>query len=606
MAMTLLSVTDGIDVCRRGITSNLRLLLVIMSAILATVAHATVQSPKTWYVRPQAAAGVYGHEDGSSYANAFNGLTVADRDGKAGLVWGPGGIEAGDTLYICGNHWLQISQPADSFFHGRIAIPVQGQSDKSPITIRGDAPAETGTVWGFGRNTTLSDAWSGPDANGVWRLGRDLGEFIAQDVAVAGKGTVYLTEMTTTTTTWKGNPGAFALHGGSTYVKTTDGKSPAGRLYTGDIAYRFALLRNQFITFKNCNFPGFLMDIDRDEDGELITTLPRSTHITFDGCTMRYGTQPMVRLYDGDNYWQFLNCTMEYAPTAIETIGSMGGVGASYMVVRGCTIRHLGVLMFPHQDAHGIGIRRGIGHLFEHNTFEDTGSAIELWSSIGAPMRDMTVRYNFIKNIKIKSRTEGGGIVISGENGATLGERTGFKIYGNIVMDAEGAGISSDNKDLVVVTNNVLYNCATGIRFEVVNGGVQATVQNNIIVNPSGKFISCCGIGNKLNWDHNVYYSASGGAALWKPWMSLTDWSQEMGTDAHSLQSNPKFVSSAPAQVSDFRLRSDSCAIDAGVNVGLASDFIGWEVPMGHAPDIGAFEFNTIANACGPAWQHYQ
>ena len=569
-----------------------RCFLLSVFTILSAAAHATSQTPKTWYVRPQAAAGAYGLEDGSSYANAFNGLTAAGRDGKAGLVWGTGGIEAGDTLYICGNHWLQISQPADSFFHGRIAIPVQGQSAQSPITIRSDAPAEAGTVWGYGRNTTLSDAWSGPDANGVWRLGRDLGEFIAQDVAVAGKGTVYLTELGTTT--WAGSPGAFCRSGGATYVKTTDGKSPAGRLYTGDIAYRFALLRNQFITFKNCNFPGFLMDIDRDENGERITSLPRSTHITFDGCTFRYGMQNFFQLYDGDDDWQFLNCTMEYAPCAIYTYGLMGGVGASNMTVRGCTFRHLGVLMFPHQDAHGVGVQRGRGHLIEHNTFEDTGSAIEFWTSVGNPMRDMTVRYNFIKNSKIKAITEGNGITISGENGNSLGERTGFKIYGNIVMDAEGDGIRSNNPDPVTVTNNVAYNCATGIRMEVNGNAVQATVKNNIIANPRELFISCHGMGNILNWDNNLYYASSGSSsALWAPFVSLSNWSQEMGTDVHSRAVNPGFVSTTPTKATDFKLVAGSPAIDAGANLGLAMDYAGGAVPQGLAPDIGAFEMGA-------------
>jgi len=36
-------------------------------------------------------------------------------------------------------------------------------------------------------------------------------------------------------------------------------------------------------------------------------------------------------------------------------------------------------------------------------------------------MRDMTVRYNFIKDVQKKTRSEGGGIVISGSNPTTTG-----------------------------------------------------------------------------------------------------------------------------------------------------------------------------------------
>ncbi|MFZ2054369.1 MAG: hypothetical protein WAU81_09240, partial [Candidatus Aminicenantales bacterium] len=42
-----------------------------------------------WYVRP--AGGSYGTENGTSYANAWDGLLR--------VVWGPGGVQAGDTLW---------------------------------------------------------------------------------------------------------------------------------------------------------------------------------------------------------------------------------------------------------------------------------------------------------------------------------------------------------------------------------------------------------------------------------------------------------------------------------------------------------------------------
>lgn len=587
---------------RIGIVSNCaRFAMFAFFAMAGGSAAAT-----NWYVRPEASAGTYGGENGTSYANAFNGLTIGDRS-KGGLKWGSGGIQAGDTLYICGNHWLKISKASDSFFHGRIAIPVSGTS-AAPITIRCDASQEAGTFWGYGRNTTLSDSWSGPDSNGVYNLNRDLGVYIAQDVTLGTKAVVYLTSMSTTT--WTGNFGAFCLKGGKTYVKTADGKSPAGRLYTGDIAYRFALLRNQYITFKNCNFPGFLMDVDRDENGELVTDLPRSNHIAFDGCTLRYCTQSFFRLYDGNNYWLFKNCLFEYAPDAINTFGTFDGVGSSYMTVVGCTFRHMGVLMFPHQDAHGLGIRRGVGNVYEHNYFEDTGSAIEFWTSVGNPMRDMTVRYNFIKDIKRKRRTEGGGIVISGDNPATgtttIGQRTGFKIYGNIMIDCEGAGISSNNEDPVTIVNNVMLNCGTGIRFEVLRAPVKATVKNNIVYNPKDSFVVCSGIGAPtLNWDYNIYYSASGNqAALWKPYGSFSDWCAEMKVDGHSKQSDPKWQSVSPTKDSDCMPRSGSCAIDAGTNVGLAVDYAGLSIPQGKAADIGAFE--ALDRNGAEFWNSYQ
>lgn len=569
------------DVCAR----------IVMLGVMILGAGAAAQAA-TWYVRPEAPGGTYGREDGTSYSNAFNGLTIGDRS-KGGLKWGTGGIKAGDTLYICGNHWLSIQKSSDSFFHGRIAVPVSGTAS-APITIRCDSSQGTGIIWGYGRNTTLTDSWSGPDANGVYNISRDLGEYIAQDVTLGTKAAVYLTSMSTTT--WTGNFGAFCIKNGKTYVKTTDGKSPKGRLYTGDIAYRFALLRNQYITFKNCNFPGFLMDVDRDEQGELVPDLPRSHHITFDGCTFRYGTQSFFRLYDGNNYWVFKKCLFEYAPDAISTFGTFDGVGASYMNVTGCTFRHMGVLMFPHQDAHGLGIRRGVSNVFEHNYFEDTGSAIEFWTSVGKPMRDMTVRHNFINNIKKKRRTEGGGVVVSGDNPntgtTTIGQRTGIKIYGNIMINCEGAGVSSNNEDPVTIVNNVMINCGTGIRFEVIRAPVKATVKNNIIYNPKQLFVSVSGYGAPtLSWDHNVYYSTVGSqVALWRPYGSFSGWRSEMKVDSHSKFSDPKWQCAVPTKDSDCKPRIGSCAIDAGTLVGISVDYAGQNIPQGKAADIGAFE----------------
>jgi hypothetical protein len=45
------------------------------------------------------------------------------------------------------------------------------------------------------------------------------------------------------------------------------------------------------------------------------------------------------------------------------------------------------------------------------------------------------------------------------------------------------------------------------------------------------------------------------------------------------------------AALSDYRLRADSPCINAGIDVGLTSDFEGNAVPKGPAPDIGAYEY---------------
>src|SRR5688572_6186207 len=82
---------------------------VSLTFILAFLANSANCAAAVWYVRPVAPNGTYGLENGTSYANAFNGLTAAGRVGE-GIKWGVGGVRGGDTLYVCGNHWLKTSQ----------------------------------------------------------------------------------------------------------------------------------------------------------------------------------------------------------------------------------------------------------------------------------------------------------------------------------------------------------------------------------------------------------------------------------------------------------------------------------------------------------------
>ena len=88
----------------------------------------------TRYVRPL--GGSYGTEDGTSYANAFDGFVDIT------------GINASDTLYVCGLHRETLTVTT------------------STLTVRLDCPSDTGSIHG----SVLDDGtgWSGPDVNGNW------------------------------------------------------------------------------------------------------------------------------------------------------------------------------------------------------------------------------------------------------------------------------------------------------------------------------------------------------------------------------------------------------------------------------------------------------
>ena len=81
-------------------------------------------SAKVWFVRPEGEN--YGSETGVSYTDAWDGISK--------IKWGSGGIEPGDTLYICGVH---------SSTELRIT---SGGSSGKVITVRGDWPGDPGVI----------------------------------------------------------------------------------------------------------------------------------------------------------------------------------------------------------------------------------------------------------------------------------------------------------------------------------------------------------------------------------------------------------------------------------------------------------------------------
>jgi hypothetical protein len=88
----------------------------------------------TWYVRP--ASGEYGLENGTSYANAFDGNTDA---------WATAGdIDAGDTVYFCGAHTEEI-------------LVGDTGSAGNPITLDFNCPDEPGSVDTSGSATNTDD-----------------------------------------------------------------------------------------------------------------------------------------------------------------------------------------------------------------------------------------------------------------------------------------------------------------------------------------------------------------------------------------------------------------------------------------------------------------
>jgi len=428
----------------------------------------TTEGPATWYVRPRNQQVSYGTEDGSSYENAFNGLVNWDDDlgNLPGIVWGPNGVEAGDTLYICGRHEVDFNDRAFSD-QAVFNINASGYSSAYPVTLRGDYPSDPGTVIGF-----------------------DSGYFVKID-------------------------------------------------------------RKHHLVLKNIVFEGFnLMTEPVANDGvdEVVTESPRSTYITFDGCTLTEA-EHLVILNSEQDHWTFRNNSFLHGGVGI-IVSARGDRGVRYLTVENNIFKDLGVPPYEDPDAHAVGGGAGEGDIIKGNYIENAGSAIEFWTS-SLPMHNMTICYNFIRDIKKKRITEGHGIVVSGVNNDSVGRRTGFKIYGNIIVNAEGAGISSNNKDLVEVYNNVVADCSIGLRFAVQNAPLAARVYNNIVVDPCDYFVFAIADPNvpwnNVSWDHNLYWTNSGKMPLFDTVLAhdagFSEYRRLQGWDRQGIMMDPRFVS---------------------------------------------------------------
>ena len=563
---------------------------------IATNAFIT-KGPSDWYVRPGvydqfdpnsgnpiATADVYGRQDGTSYSNAWNGLFS--------VVWGENGVEAGDTLYVCGTHLYTPSNDVFRATQGLAYITESGYSPDYPITIRMDSPSEAGVVWGACLND-INDGgtWHGPDANGVY-WSSDLR--YSADYWANGTNIALLNRENATT--WANDRGATFTTNGIWYVKSPDGSNPTGKICTDAMGYRWDFGRAWYLRFLHCNFfdstPGGEV-LSRNPNNDTQTAAPVSSYITFDNCKLQYNAS--ITLSTGNDHWTLRNSDIGYSPYGIYSFLNNHDSGANYLTVQSNYIHDIGTARFPHIDSHGVGVQGGTGHIIELNHIENTGSAIEFYT-VYQPMRDHTIRYNFIKNIRvIPNGTDGGGITISGDNTYSVpGLRTGFEIYGNIIMNTglggnqpwQGYGIASGSPDFVDIYNNVLYQDPTGIAVLSVNHPAQARVVNNIIVNSTNKYLNIVGSGPSTNLlvDYNLYFPAANASS---PLISVLYTSH----DQHSVFANPSFVSSAPAIATDFKLAPGSKAVAAGTPIHPLYDFGGVTlVPNSGPPDIGAFE----------------
>lgn len=277
-----------------------------------------------------------------------------------------------------------------------------------------------------------------------------------------------------------------------------------------------------------------------------------------------------------------------------------------------------GITTVSHNRVHhnADGINGGDGILFygnyliaEYNTIYDNGPSganLGAASSIGlhiyttVALKDTyglhnILRYNIISG-QLSGTADGAGIELDhgvsdaqvyynvsyGNAGPGIDTyEASFTAYNNVcygnMQNALYSGVKAeflvtDNPDGLALTitakNNIAYATAAATYAISIGTAYDQTldITNNIWYAP-----------NVANW---YFWNNAGGGTL-ATWNALTG----IGTDKNE---DPLFVSPATG---DFHLQAASPCRDAGVDVGLTSDYAGHLVKFGTAPDIGAYEF---------------
>jgi peroxiredoxin len=217
-------------------------------------------------------------------------------------------------------------------------------------------------------------------------------------------------------------------------------------------------------------------------------------------------------------------------------------------------------------------------NIVQYNYAHDSqGYCVSVFGA-GSTTTNSVVRYNVCAGNARSPRLarRQGEIFLSTWNGGSL---DGVQIYNNTIYwnpptDAPALNNSADftGKRPNFFKSNIIYST------------VPSLIESN----------------DNLKLDHNLYWYTGMGAPQWtysgSVFRNLSAYQQQSGQDAHGLHADPGITRaehSAGAIQSAFRLRSDSPAIDAGIDVGDMGghDVFGVPVPQGKAYDMGAFEF---------------
>jgi hypothetical protein len=262
-------------------------------------------------------------------------------------------------------------------------------------------------------------------------------------------------------------------------------------------------------------------------------------------------------------------------------------------------------------DSHCIGIYKGgTNWVIENNdlSYANTGITVYNMEDL-SPLTGIVIRYNYIHNTEGARSAGGGGFNRGygiGFEGSitTVAFRTDNYIHNNLVTDCSGSNAFGISLHFPKGANNYVYNntvnnCSPNYYISYTPGSPGGTLKNNISYNyATGTYhilVNANADQSGLDFDYNLYYPDDAAAFhlgsnsyTFANWKTAIAAASIAGADAHSLSSDPLFVSAT-----DFSLQSGSPARNAGVSVGLTQDIIGRYIDA--TIEIGAYEYGTTS-----------
>ncbi len=292
------------------------------------------------------------------------------------------------------------------------------------------------------------------------------------------------------------------------------------------------------------------------------------------------------------------NVTINDAGSDGMVVGSQHiGESFNYTIV-GCNISNNGVNLALD---HGIYLSHMSNSTISNNTFVNNAG----W---GVQIQDLS-NYNHVFGNYFLNNWAGGVVIFNNSIGMPYGNLVDYNIIKGSYIGSAGyngnafyIGGLSNGSEVNYIYNNVcegMNNSQDRCFYKGTNSNVTINFDNNLLLREESQ--------NVLFWansyinlvsDYNILYPNSSQFIWWgaSKYNNLSSYQSGSSLDAHSISANPLFLNSSGNmnETTDFQLKWNSPAIDAGTDVNLTTDYFG--NPIYGTPDIGAIEYQPPYN----------